>query len=236
MHLSVTCPRCQSKYQLDRGHARQADALSERDLPGGLRGAGRQRSGAAVEALVKPGPPAADVPDDFPGDEEPALAPQPVEPTPVRRPEAPPPKTVEAKKPEPVKRKPVPKPIEPEPLDFPDDFPGDDEALAPASAPAIATEAWQPQSLEAPPARDAGNSPAPVSSDSIRAGVPPMHPAPDAIRAGRPPARAAPAGRCWTILAMVLVLAGVAAGGWWRIQSEHRDQRGRAISRGPETV
>jgi outer membrane protein assembly factor BamB len=163
-----------------------------------------------VEALAKPSPPAADVPDDFPGDEEPASTPKAVEPTP---------KTVEMKKPEPVKRKPVPKPIEPEPMDVPDDFPGDGEAVTLASAPTLtlATEAWQPASLEAPPARVAVGAPAPVSTDSIRAGAPPMHTSPEAIRAGAPPAPRRTRWALWTIVAMLLVLAGVAAGGWWRI-------------------
>ncbi len=59
---------------------------------------------APVEALAE---------DDFPGDEESAPPPKPVE---MKKPEA---------EPKPVKRKPVPRPIEPEPAaDFPDDYPG----------------------------------------------------------------------------------------------------------------
>src|SRR5437762_2488953 len=111
MQLSVTCPRCQSKYQL------AAD----------MRGKRMRCPNTICRAIFE-----------VRDDSDPVVA---------QAPPAPP--VVEA--PKPVQRKPIPKPIEPQPtLDIPDDFPGDEEAAPEPTAPAIATEAWQPEALPTP--------------------------------------------------------------------------------------
>src|SRR5437667_12246022 len=89
MHLSVTCPRCLSKYQLDPG----------------MRGKRMRCPNTICRAIFE-----------VRGDDDPAVAAPPVvtkPPEPVQ--ETPPPvvtKPVEAKKSEPVKRKLIVKPIE----------------------------------------------------------------------------------------------------------------------------
>src|SRR5690349_11706425 len=86
MPLSVTCPRCESKYQLDPA----------------MRGKRMRCPNTICRAVFE-------VRDD--NDPPVVVEPPPVEETPPAKPlEAAP---VEAKMPEPVKRKPIPKPIEP---------------------------------------------------------------------------------------------------------------------------
>jgi hypothetical protein len=137
-----------------------------------------------------------DVQDDT---DKPPVAP----PAPVK--EAPPPPVelapIEAPAPEPVKRRPIPRPIAPLPEpDFPDDFPGDDEAAPAPTGPALATEAWQPEAWEAPPARaEAMPTPAPTLT------LP--EPAPRKRRRA-----------LWAMAGMVLVLGLVAGGSYWRIR------------------
>jgi outer membrane protein assembly factor BamB len=227
MRLSVTCTRCDSKYQLDasmRGKrmrcpnpiCRAVFEVRDDNDPPAVVVDKLQPPPVQVTAVEKSIEPAANFPDDFPGDEEPAPVPTPlemkkpeplpklVEPKPAKKPEAPPPKPVEVKRPEPVKRKPVPRPIEPEPTaDFPDDFPGDDESVPAASVPALATETWQPEAWEAPPVREA------VSVPAAAVAAPPE---PTIATPARPRRWA-----LWTILAMLLVLGGVGAASWWRI-------------------
>jgi outer membrane protein assembly factor BamB len=164
MHLAVTCPRCESKYQL------AAD----------MRGKRMRCPNPICRAVFE-------VRDD---NDPPTEVAPPVETKPV-----------EVKQPEPVKRKPIPKPIEPQPaFDFPDDFPGDDEA-APAPTPsAIVTEAWQPETWEAPAVREA-ESLAPMRETE-----------PLAVPAPRKRRRA-----LWVIGAMLLLLGVIAGAGYWRI-------------------
>src|SRR5471030_1399533 len=92
MQLSVTCPRCESKYQ----------------LAAEMRGKRMRCPNAVCRAVFE-------VRDDgdpvMPSAEPTAVVTKPPEP------------------PKPVKRKPIPRPVEPQPgADFPDDFPGDEEA------------------------------------------------------------------------------------------------------------
>src|SRR6516162_457523 len=142
MHLSVTCPRCESKYQLDAG----------------MRG----------KRMRCPNPICWAVFEVHDKNDEPALSSPAVEAKPVAEPIAKewpppsPPKPVEATKPQPVKREPIPIPVQPQPApDFADDFPGDDEAAPVPTTPAIATQAWQPEAWEAPRVRE-DVAPAPV--------------------------------------------------------------------------
>ena len=172
MHLSVTCSRCQSKYQLDAG----------------MRGKRMRCPNPICRAVFE-------VRDD---NDKPAEAPPVAEPSQPTEAAAP---VAEVKKPEPMKRKPVPKPIEPAP-DWPDDFPGDDEAAPATTAPAIATEAWQPEAYEPPPARDE------VVPEPEKVPLPLLTPAPRMRRLA-----------LYGISAMLLILGGVAAAGWWRISS-----------------
>lgn len=235
MHLSVTCPRCESKYQLDAGMRGkrmrcpnpicravfevrddndppvQAAPPAEAPKPeppappiaAKVVDAPKPPEPPKVETVktkppaTKPRPvpkpiepqPATDFPDDFPGDDDDPpvqAAPPPIEAKPVEPPKPAP----VASSPSPPKSegriKPTPKPVEPPPADFPDDFPGDDEAAPATSGPAIATEAWQPEAEEAPPVREA---PEPIAA---------------------PVAAPAPVKRqraLWIISAMLLVLA-----------------------------
>lgn len=185
MHLSVTCPRCESKYQLDAG----------------MRGKRMRCPNPICRAVIE-------VRDD--NDPPVPTAPAPVEvkpaeiPKPIAAPPMAAPKPVETKKPEPVKPRPVPKPVAPPPAeDFPDDFPGDNATAPAPTAPAIATEAWQPEALETPPVREA---PAP---EPERETIVAPTPAPAPVKRRR---------ALWVIVAMLLVLALGAGGGYWRIR------------------
>jgi outer membrane protein assembly factor BamB len=193
MHLSVTCPQCESKYQLDSG----------------MRGKRMRCPNPICRAIFE-------VRDDSdPKAEAPPVAPESLTPGPSptrgegRTDVAPTPAKVEVKKeppkpPEPVKRKPIPKPIEPQPaLDFPDDFPGDDEAAPAPSAPAIATEAWQPEAWDAPPVReDVALAPQPIA--------PPM-----LVTAPAPVKRR----RALWVIGTMLILLGIVVGvSLWRVR------------------
>ena len=170
MQLSVTCPRCESKYQ----------------LAAEMRGKRMRCPNAICRAVFEV------------RDDADPVVPKP--PEPVK--EAPP---VEATKPEPVKPKPIPKPIEPQPvLDFPDDFPGDDEAAPEAPAPALATEAWKPE----------------METTSVRAGEAPQR-APMRESKTLPAPASAPRQRrlaaLWVISAMLLGLGIVGGVSYWRV-------------------
>ncbi len=187
MHLSVTCPRCESKYQLDAGMRGKRmrcpnticravfEAREDNDpLP--------ESSGIEAKAIESPIPPAPPTTE----------AERKVE---TKEPTAP-----EAKRPAAVKPKQVPKPLEPVP-DFPDDFPGDDEAAPAPSIAAIATEAWQPEAWETPPVRE---SPAPT-------------PLPMVLQKKKPAPRRRR--RALMIIAAMLLMLGLVAGvGYWRLR------------------
>ena len=206
MHLSVTCPRCESKYQLDAGMRGKRmrcpnpicravfDVRDDNDPP--------------VQT-----PPVRVVPFEEPKAKEapPVAAAKPVEAEP--RETQPPPLVskpvetmpVEAAKPEQVKQKPIPKPIQPQPsLDIADEFPGDDEAAPVPTTPVIATQAWQPEAWEAPPVREDGVS-APVRGETI---APPL-PTPAPVKRRR---------ALWVIGAMALTLGIVAVASYWHIR------------------
>jgi outer membrane protein assembly factor BamB len=170
MHMSVTCPRCESKYQLDaamRGKKMRCPNTICRavfevrgdgdapvaEAPPPAKPAEPKPEPEPVKPRPVPKPVAPPPVDDFPGDDEPAPAqveakkPEPVEPRPIPKPIALPPR-VEAKKPEPVKPKPIPKPIEVPPV----------RELAPAPVEAKKPEPVAPKPIpkpiEAPPVRE----------------------------------------------------------------------------------
>ena len=196
MSLSVTCPRCESKYQLDAG----------------MRGKRMRCPNPICRAVFE-------VRDD-------ADAPAPSVPV-VEEPKAkevspPALKPVEVKKPAPVQRA----PIEAPPMaDFPDDFPSDDVAapvaITPSPSPggrgepsAVATEAWQPETLEAPPMREE------VAPTPMRVTITP------------PPIKRRRA--LWVIGAMLLALGIVAAVGYWRIHSSIESNEAERFQRAEE--
>jgi hypothetical protein len=140
-------------------------------------------------------------------------------------------KPLQAKKPEPIKRKPIPKPIEPQPAsDFPDDFPGDEEAARAPIAPALATEAWRPDAWEAPPVRADAPAPQNASPHPVgRASEMPSPPPPRQDTFAPPNQSPLPVGggsdtpirrrrAKWVIGAMLLVLIILAGASYWRIR------------------
>lgn len=163
--LSVKCPRCESKYQLDAA----------------MRGKKMRCPNTICRAVFE-------VRDDA---DPPAVV--------EAAKEAP--RPIEVPPPEPVTRKPIPKPVEAAPVaDFPDDFPGDDGASPAPAAPAIATEAWQPETPDAPPVRDVA---APVARPKRKI----AEPAPRKRRWA-----------LWLIVAMFLTLGLLAGAAFWRIR------------------
>lgn len=240
MRLSVTCPRCQSKYQLDaamRGKRMRCPNSICREVF-------EARDDAEPPPVQAQEAPRVQAPADFPGDEEPAVpGPPPVQAKAIARPPeeavadfpgddepavpAPPPPPVEARKPEPVvkpvqakkaeslKRKPVPRPIEPEPLaDFADDFPGDGEAFETISEPAPAVEAWQPQANAMPPSPPAAEIGKPVAAID------------------KPPRRKRLA--LWASVGLLAALVGIGVGSWWRIGrsiASNEDERFQAAQK-----
>ena len=232
MPLSVTCPRCASKYQLDaamRGKRMRCPNTICRSI---------------FEVRDDYDPPAPALPQvEAKPVEAPPVMPKPVEakpPKPAPTIEA---KPVEAKKTDPARSKPVPRPIEPA-LDFPDDFPGDEEAApaSPAPPPIVAKPVEPrkpnpaPKPIEPPPALDfpddfpGDEEAAPASSmPAIATEVwqpealdgPPLReePAPSPVTFEKP--TSAPVKRrraLWVIAAMFLALAAVVGVGYWQIR------------------
>jgi hypothetical protein len=220
MHLSVTCPRCESKYQLDAG----------------MRGKRMRCPNPICRAVFDvrddndpplPAPPAQGTPLEEPKAKEtaPLAKAKPVEAEP--RETAPPvvsrpveTQPVEAMKPEPAKRMPIPKPIQPKPaLETADDFPGDDETAPVPTTPAIATEAWQPEAWDVPPVREG------VPSVPVRATIAPPLATPEPVKRRR---------ALWVIVAMVLALGIVAGASYWHIRGSIETNEAESFQRAEE--
>ncbi|MBI2806007.1 MAG: PQQ-binding-like beta-propeller repeat protein [Planctomycetes bacterium] len=205
MPLSVTCPRCESNYQLDanmRGKRMRCPNTICRAVFE-VRDDSDPLPGPTEPVVAPPVMPIPDVPPPVvarspdPSAEEPASAgPTPAAPVEPKPEALPPPRRVD-----PPKRKPVPMPLEPTP-DFGDDFPGDDEPAPASAATAIATEAWQPDVWESPRAPEEA-APAPVAI----------------AQATEPAPRQRSAWRAVWIIAGMLIMLGIVAGvGVWRVR------------------
>jgi hypothetical protein len=220
MHLSVTCPRCESKYQLDAGMRGKRmrcpnpicravfDVRDDNDPPVQTP---LVQGKPIEEPNAKETPPAAAAKsvEAEPREIRPPLMSKPVETKPV-----------EAAKPEPVKQKPIPKPIQPQPaLDIADDFPGDDEAAPVPTTPAIATEAWQPEAWDVPPVREG------VPSVPVRATIAPPLATPEPVKRRR---------ALWVIVAMVLALGIVAGASYWHIRGSIETNEAESFQRAEE--
>jgi outer membrane protein assembly factor BamB len=227
MPLSVTCPRCASKYQLDaamRGKKMRCpnticravfEVRDDSDVPAGPPPVAEPAPPPVAEKPKEaPPPPVVSKPIEAP---PPVISkpvepkpPPPAPPTPAKLDEVketPPPvvtKPVAPKKTEPPKPKPIPKPIEPA-ADFPDDFPGDDETAPAPDGPVVATEAWQPDAdaWDAPPVREEA-APA-VASEPVQLAAP--TPAPVKRRRA-----------LFVIAAMFLLLLVGAGVAYWQIR------------------